>query len=312
MRSLLRPDEGDPGIGPVAKGAGDDVLPGARAGNWLGEDRHADVRGDQFDGVRPVAGGEVDRDDALPIQVAQLHLVEGGDEGPAGGDDHRGLPIEGDRVPVIVGGDVAEQRHLHAAVAESGEGRILGERDEFKSTPGAALLPDAFPFAGRGARHEGDHERFRHGPQASRRDTTLDGMTDLPRDDRRQQPKPPKEQLLKPATAAQKLGVFLPATPEEFRAEPISRTRLQELQADPPAWLTTLRREGPHPRGEVARRLGVSNSALVRAEVSDSMTTAEIRALLDEMPVWLVTEREKLAAAQATEAASPSGNPDPR
>ncbi len=118
-------------------------------------------------------------------------------------------------------------------------------------------------------------------------------MTDAPREDRRQQPKPPKQQLLKPATAAQKLGVFLPATPEAFRAEPISRDALQALQADPPAWLVTLRREGPHPRGEVAHRLGVSNSALARAGVSDSMTTAEIRALLADRPEWLVAEREK-------------------
>ncbi len=120
-------------------------------------------------------------------------------------------------------------------------------------------------------------------------------MTDAPREDRRQQPKPPKEQLLKPATAAQKLGVHLPATPEEFRAAPISRTALQALQDDPPEWLSTLRREGPHPRSEVSRRLGVSNSALARAGVSDSMTSAEIRALLEERPEWLVAEREKFA-----------------
>lgn len=120
-------------------------------------------------------------------------------------------------------------------------------------------------------------------------------MTDAPREDRRQQPKPPKQQLLSPRTAAEKLGVFLPATPEEFRATPITRDALQLLQTDPPGWLTTLRREGPHPRGEVARRLGVSNSALGRAGVSDSMTTAEIRTLLTDLPDWLVGEREKHA-----------------
>ncbi len=118
-------------------------------------------------------------------------------------------------------------------------------------------------------------------------------MTDPEREDRRQQPKPKKEQLLSPATAAKKLGVYLPATPDEFRAAPISRTALLELQSNAPEWLTTLRREGPHPRDEVSRRLGVSNSALVRGGVSDSMTTAEIRALLDELPEWLVAEREK-------------------
>jgi hypothetical protein len=120
-------------------------------------------------------------------------------------------------------------------------------------------------------------------------------MTDAPREDRRQQPKPPKQQLLSPKTAAEKLGVFLLATPDEFRAAPISRDAVQALQADPPEWLTTLRREGPHPRNEVSSRLGISNSALARAGVSDSMTTAEIRALLAERPEWLVVEREKHA-----------------
>jgi len=120
-------------------------------------------------------------------------------------------------------------------------------------------------------------------------------MTEPEREDRRQQPKPPKEQLLSPATAAKKLGVYLPATPDEFRAAPISRTALQALNDSPPGWLTTLRREGPHPRDEVSRRLGVSNSALVRGGVSDHLTTAEIKALLDERPEWLVAEREKHA-----------------
>lgn len=126
-------------------------------------------------------------------------------------------------------------------------------------------------------------------------------MTDLEREDRRQQPKPKKEQLLSPATAAKKLGLFLPATPDEFRAAPISRTALQQLNDSPPEWLTTLRREGPHPRDEVSRRLGVSNSALVRAGVSDSMTTDEIRALLADRPEWLVIEREKHAPGTGRE-----------
>ena len=120
-------------------------------------------------------------------------------------------------------------------------------------------------------------------------------MTDAPREDNRQQPKPKKEQLLSPATAAKKLNLYLPATPDEFRATPISRTALQALQDAAPEWLATLRREGPHPRDEVARRLGVTNSALARAAVSDHMTTTEIRVLLDDRPEWLVAEREKYA-----------------
>lgn len=131
-------------------------------------------------------------------------------------------------------------------------------------------------------------------------------MTDAPREDRRQQPKPPKQQLLKPETAAQKLGVYFPATPEAFRAEPISREAVQELQASPPEWLRTLRREGPHPRSEVARRLGISNSGLVRAGVNDSMTTAEIVALLAELPEWLSVEREKHTPGTVPRRATPA------
>ncbi|MEO5534849.1 MAG: DUF5997 family protein [Pseudolysinimonas sp.] len=118
-------------------------------------------------------------------------------------------------------------------------------------------------------------------------------MTDAPREDRRQQPKPPKQQLLKPETAAQKLGVYFPATPAEFQSTPISRDAVEALQADPPEWLATLRKEGPHPRAEVSHRLGITNSALARAGVSDSMTTTEIRNLLADRPPWLVAEREK-------------------
>ncbi len=109
-----------------------------------------------------------------------------------------------------------------------------------------------------------------------------------------------KQQTMKPQTAAKKLGVFAPAMPEELRSRPISRDELNALQADPPEWLRELRREGPHPRAEVARRLGVSGSALARAGVSDSMTTAEITALLEEMPPWLVAERETLQATRRT------------
>ena len=42
---------------------------------------------------------------------------------------------------------------------------------------------------------------------------------------------------MKPATAAKKLGVYLPATPAEFQASPITRADLDDLRDDPPAWL---------------------------------------------------------------------------
>jgi hypothetical protein len=100
-----------------------------------------------------------------------------------------------------------------------------------------------------------------------------------------------KTQTMKPATAAQKLGILLEAAPEEFQNSPISRTDLAELETNPPAWLVDLRATGPHPRQVVAAKLGVSISGLARGEVTDPLTTAEISALLQQPPAWLVTER---------------------
>ncbi|TRW47012.1 DUF5997 family protein [Georgenia yuyongxinii] len=105
----------------------------------------------------------------------------------------------------------------------------------------------------------------------------------------------PKQQTMKPQTAARKLGVLLAATPAEFQDGMVSREQLSDLQADPPAWLAELRRTGPHPRPEVARRLGVSVSGLARGGVSEPLTTAEIKALLEEMPPWLAAERRTQA-----------------
>ncbi|MFE7801190.1 DUF5997 family protein [Nocardia sp. NPDC057440] len=104
-----------------------------------------------------------------------------------------------------------------------------------------------------------------------------------------------KPQTMKPLTAANKLGIYLPAAPEEFRNSPISRADLEELRTNPPEWLTELRRTGPFPRDVVARKLGVSNTGLARADVSDALTTEEITALLADPPEWLIRERESYA-----------------
>ncbi|MBF6215473.1 hypothetical protein IU433_30255 [Nocardia puris] len=107
-----------------------------------------------------------------------------------------------------------------------------------------------------------------------------------------------KPQMMKPLTAANKLGIHLPAAPEEFRNSPLSRADLERLRTDPPAWLTELRRTGPFPRDITARKLGVTNSGLARAGVSDALTADEIAALLADPPEWLVRERENYAAVQ--------------
>jgi len=98
-------------------------------------------------------------------------------------------------------------------------------------------------------------------------------------------------QSMKPATAAKKLDVYLPATPAEFQQGPITRAELAALQTDPPEWLRTLRADGPHPKNLVAAKLGISNSGLVRGGITEALTTAQIDDLLAEMPDWLAAER---------------------
>ncbi|MFE1290978.1 DUF5997 family protein [Streptomyces sp. NPDC058751] len=98
-------------------------------------------------------------------------------------------------------------------------------------------------------------------------------------------------QTMKPATAAKKLGVYLEATPAEFREGVVSRAELNALQSDPPAWLQELRRTGPHPRPVVAAKLGVSIAGLARGGVSEALTTEQIEALKTEDPEWLRRER---------------------
>jgi hypothetical protein len=102
----------------------------------------------------------------------------------------------------------------------------------------------------------------------------------------------PNAQSMKPATAAKKLDVYLPATPAEFQKTPITRAELTALEADPPQWLTDLRKNGPHPKNLVAAKLGISIAGLARSGVDKALTTEQIDALLEEKPEWLVAERE--------------------
>lgn len=101
---------------------------------------------------------------------------------------------------------------------------------------------------------------------------------------------------MKPATAAKKLDVYLPATPAEFQENSITRAELAAVSADPPRWLIELRMNGPHPKNLVAAKLGVSISGLARGGVVDPLTTAQIDALLADKPDWLIAERESYQA----------------
>ncbi|WP_291478905.1 DUF5997 family protein [Corynebacterium sp.] len=100
---------------------------------------------------------------------------------------------------------------------------------------------------------------------------------------------------MKPQTAAKKLNIYLPATPQEFREGTVSHDEFVALQSDPPQWLQDLRREGPHPRPEVARKLGITITALKANDMDKPLTTADIKELLENQPEWLRSARSSLA-----------------
>jgi hypothetical protein len=106
-------------------------------------------------------------------------------------------------------------------------------------------------------------------------------------------------QTMKPLTAANKLGIYLPAAPEEFQHTPITRDELERLRADPPTWLVELRRNGPFPRDVVAQKLGISRAGLGRAQLSDALDAEQIGALLANPPEWLRAERKTYAEVVA-------------
>lgn len=105
-------------------------------------------------------------------------------------------------------------------------------------------------------------------------------------------------QSMKPATAAKKLGIFLPAAPAEFQEGTVSREEFDQLRENPPAWLTELKENGPHPRPIVAQKLNVSIGGLTRAGITEPLTTAQITELLNDRPQWLQAERANMAAVR--------------
>ncbi len=111
-------------------------------------------------------------------------------------------------------------------------------------------------------------------------------------------PKDSASQSMKPATAAKKLGIFLPAAPAEFQEGVVTREEFDALRENPPAWLTELRENGPHPRPVVAQKLNVTISGLARAGITEALTTEEIAALLKDRPQWLQDERANMAAVR--------------
>nr|WP_206488814.1 DUF5997 family protein [Rhodococcus sp. KRD162] len=96
---------------------------------------------------------------------------------------------------------------------------------------------------------------------------------------------------MKPLTAANKLGIYLPAAPEEFQNSMVSRSELDALRSDPPQWLTDLQTNGPFPRDVIAKKLGVSIAGLARGGVTEALTIDAIDELIASPPQWLVRER---------------------
>lgn len=106
---------------------------------------------------------------------------------------------------------------------------------------------------------------------------------------------------MKPATAAKKLNIYLPATPQVFQDNAVTHAELRELQDNPPQWLQDLRLKGPHPRPEVARKLGISITALKKNGLDEPLTTEQIKALLDDQPDWLRAARTTHAQQRSNE-----------
>lgn len=80
--------------------------------------------------------------------------------------------------------------------------------------------------------------------------------------------KQPSGTAMRAQTAAKKLGIYLPATPEEFQNSAVSHAELRELQDNPPQWLVDLRLNGPHPRPIVAQKLGISVTSLKKTNLT--------------------------------------------
>ncbi len=74
----------------------------------------------------------------------------------------------------------------------------------------------------------------------------------------------PNAQSMKPATAAKKLDVYLPATPVEFQENAITRSELAALQEDPRSGSRISARTG-RTRRTWSRRSWVSRSPASRA-----------------------------------------------
>lgn len=101
----------------------------------------------------------------------------------------------------------------------------------------------------------------------------------------------PSGTAMRAQTAAKKLGIYLPAAPQEFQDRAITHAELRDLHTNPPEWLSELRRTGPYPRPVVAQKLGISVTALKKNDMDKPLDAAEIKELLENQPDWLRAAR---------------------
>ena len=109
----------------------------------------------------------------------------------------------------------------------------------------------------------------------------------------------PSGTAMRPQTAAKKLGIYLPAAPQEFQDGAITHAELRDLHTNPPEWLAELRRTGPSPRPVVAQKLGFSVTALKKNDMDKPLNAAEIKELLENQPDWLRAARTAHAESRA-------------
>ena len=118
----------------------------------------------------------------------------------------------------------------------------------------------------------------------------------------------PSGTAMRPQTAAKKLGIYLPAAPQEFQDGAITHAELRDLHTNPPEWLVELRRTGPYPRPVVAQKLGISVSALKKNDMDKPLDAAEIKELLENQPDWLRAARTALAESRTEEESTESNS----
>ena len=118
----------------------------------------------------------------------------------------------------------------------------------------------------------------------------------------------PSGTAMRPQTAAKKLGIYLPAAPQEFQDGAITHAELRDLHTNPPEWLAELRRTGPYPRPIVAQKLGISVTALKKNDMDKPLNAAEVKELLENQPDWLRAARTAHADSRSESAEGSEGD----